>query len=135
MMGGRRSATLRNHKKILVVDGKRGFIGGLNISAHNLKAAEPRSAVRDMHFEVTGPVVSQIAEAFVLDWEFATGEELQGESWFPAPDESGQALARVINLRTRTRISRRSSSCSCQAIGHGAAADQDHHALFPGMSA
>ena len=87
---------LRNHKKILVVDGKRGFIGGLNISAHNLKAADPRTAVRDMHFEVTGPVVSQIAEAFVLDWEFATGEELQGEAWFPAPDECGQSLARVV---------------------------------------
>jgi cardiolipin synthase len=87
---------LRNHKKILVVDGKRGFIGGLNISAHNLKAAEPRTAVRDMHFEVRGPVVAQIAEAFVLDWEFATGEELQGETWFPAPDECGPVLARVI---------------------------------------
>lgn len=87
---------LRNHKKILVVDGRRGFIGGLNISAHNLKTAGPRVAVRDMHFEVTGPVVAQIAEAFVVDWEFATGEELQGETWFPAPVESGPALARVI---------------------------------------
>jgi cardiolipin synthase len=87
---------LRNHKKILVVDGKRGFIGGLNISAHNLKAAEPRTAVRDMHFEVKGPVVSQIAEAFVTDWEFATDEELRGETWFPAPEECGPALARVI---------------------------------------
>jgi cardiolipin synthase len=87
---------LRNHKKILVVDGKVGFIGGLNISAHNLKAADPRTAVRDMHFEVRGPVVSQIAEAFVLDWEFATGEELRGEAWFPAPEECGPALARVV---------------------------------------
>ncbi|HVT52304.1 MAG TPA: phospholipase D-like domain-containing protein [Dongiaceae bacterium] len=87
---------LRNHKKILVVDGRRGFIGGLNISAHNLKAADPRTAVRDMHFEVTGPVVAQIAEAFVTDWEFATGEELMGEAWFPAPEECGSALARVI---------------------------------------
>jgi cardiolipin synthase len=87
---------LRNHKKILVVDGKRGFIGGLNISDHNLQAADPRTAVRDMHFDVTGPVVAQIAEAFVLDWEFATGEELVGETWFPAPDECGPTLARVI---------------------------------------
>ena len=87
---------LRNHKKILVVDGKRGFIGGLNISAHNLKSSDPRTAVRDMHFDVTGPVVAQIAEAFVLDWEFATGEELQGDAWFPTPDGCGPALARVI---------------------------------------
>jgi cardiolipin synthase len=87
---------LRNHKKILVVDGKRGFIGGLNISAHNLKAAEPRSAVRDMHFEVTGPVVAQIVEAFAADWEFATAEALQGPEWFPELAECGTALARII---------------------------------------
>jgi cardiolipin synthase len=87
---------LRNHKKILVVDGNRGFIGGLNISAHNLKAADPRTAIRDMHFEVKGPVVVQIVEAFAADWEFATGEELKGLSWFPELAGSGQALARVV---------------------------------------
>jgi cardiolipin synthase len=87
---------LRNHKKILVVDGKRGFIGGLNISAHNLKACDPRTAVRDMHFEVLGPVVEQITEAFATDWEFATGEELKGLNWFPQHAESGKALARVV---------------------------------------
>jgi cardiolipin synthase len=87
---------LRNHKKILVVDGQRGFIGGLNISAHNLKACDPRTAVRDMHFEVKGPVVEQITEAFVTDWEFATGEELKGLTWFPPTTPSGPMLARVI---------------------------------------
>ena len=87
---------LRNHKKILVVDGQRGFIGGLNISAHNLKTCEPRSAVRDMHFEVRGPVVEQITEAFVTDWEFATSEELRGLTWFPQSPPCGPALARVV---------------------------------------
>jgi cardiolipin synthase len=87
---------LRNHKKILVVDGRRGFIGGLNISAHNLKACDPRTAVRDMHFEVRGPVVEQITEAFVTDWEFATGEELKGLTWFPATPAQGPALGRVV---------------------------------------
>jgi len=87
---------LRNHKKILVVDGQRGFIGGLNISAQNMKECDPRTAVRDMHFEVQGPVVEQITEAFVTDWEFATGEELKGLNWFPQHVESGSALARVV---------------------------------------
>src|SRR5262249_53055468 len=87
---------LRNHKKILVVDGTRGFIGGLNISAHNLQACEPPSPVRDMHFEVKGPVVERITEAFAADWEFATGEELNGLNWFPPSTEHGPALARVI---------------------------------------
>jgi len=87
---------LRNHKKILVVDGQRGFIGGLNISAHNLKACDPTTAVRDMHFEVSGPVVEQITEAFVTDWEFGTGEEMKGLAWFPQTAPCGPMLARVV---------------------------------------
>jgi cardiolipin synthase len=87
---------LRNHKKILVVDGKVAFIGGLNISAHNLKDAEPRTAIRDMHFEVKGPVVAQIVEAFAADWMFSTEEELKGSCWYPELPEAGKALARVV---------------------------------------
>jgi cardiolipin synthase len=87
---------LRNHKKILAVDGQRAFIGGLNISRHNLKSCEPRTAVRDMHFDVRGPVAAQITEAFVADWHFATDEELSGPAWFPEPVEAGSALARVV---------------------------------------
>jgi cardiolipin synthase len=87
---------LRNHKKILVVDGSVAFIGGLNISDHNLKDAEPRTAIRDMHFEVKGPVVSQIVEAFAADWMFATEEELKGPCWYPELSDAGKALARVV---------------------------------------
>jgi cardiolipin synthase len=87
---------LRSHKKILVTDGVRAFTGGLNISAQNLLAISPRDPVRDMHFEVTGPVVFQIAEAFASDWHFCTGERLQGDAWFPALAETGTATARVI---------------------------------------
>jgi cardiolipin synthase len=49
-----------------------------------------------MHFEVRGPVVEQITEAFVTDWEFATGEELRGLTWFPESPVCGPALARVV---------------------------------------
>jgi len=87
---------LRNHKKILVVDGERGFIGGLNISRFNLAACDPRHAVRDMHFEIRGPVVAQITEAFIADWEFATGEVLEGANWFRECADCGPSLARVI---------------------------------------
>ena len=87
---------LRNHKKILTVDGARAFIGGLNISRHNLKDCNPKTAVRDMHFDVRGPVATQITEAFIADWYFAAEEELSGPAWFPEPAEAGSALARVI---------------------------------------
>jgi cardiolipin synthase len=87
---------LRSHKKILVADGKRAFIGGLNIATANVLAANPPHPVRDMHFDVTGPVVTQIAEAFASDWHFCTGERLGGDAWFPPLAEAGTAAARVI---------------------------------------
>jgi cardiolipin synthase len=87
---------LRSHKKILVVDGRRAFIGGLNIGDANVLAAKPPHPQRDMHFEVTGPVVQQIAEAFAVDWQFCTGERLAGDDWFPLLAETGTAAARII---------------------------------------
>lgn len=87
---------LRSHKKILVTDGNRAFIGGINISVANVLAKKPKDPVRDMHFDVTGPVVTQIAEAFATDWQFSTGERLGGEAWFPPLTETGTAAARVI---------------------------------------
>ena len=87
---------LRSHKKILVTDGSRAFIGGLNIADANLLAANAQHPVRDMHFSVTGPVVTQIAEAFATDWHFCTGERLGGDTWFPSLTEAGTAAARVI---------------------------------------
>ncbi|HEV8389156.1 MAG TPA: phospholipase D-like domain-containing protein [Dongiaceae bacterium] len=87
---------LRSHKKILVTDGARAFTGGLNISVANLLAQDPPAPIRDMHFDVTGPVVTQIAEAFAADWQFCTGERLGGGTWFPVLAEAGTAAARVI---------------------------------------
>jgi cardiolipin synthase len=87
---------LRNHKKILVVDGRLGFTGGMNISAHNLVATNPADPVRDTHFLFEGPVVGQLTEAFAADWMFATDEELDGDAWFPDTPEDGPAIARVI---------------------------------------
>ena len=87
---------LRSHKKILVVDGERAFIGGINISSDNVLAADPPDPIRDMHFDVTGPVVTQIAEAVATDWHFCTGEQLGRDGWFPPLSETGTAAARVI---------------------------------------
>jgi cardiolipin synthase len=87
---------LRNHKKILVADGARAFIGGINIQAENVMALNPAWPVRDMHFGIEGPVVAQIVEAFAADWHFSTDEELKGAAWFPQLPAVGPASARVI---------------------------------------
>jgi cardiolipin synthase len=87
---------LRSHKKILVADGARAFIGGLNIGDSNVLSQSPPDPIRDMHFEVKGPVVTQIAEVFAADWRFCTGERLDGDAWLPPLAECGIATARVI---------------------------------------
>lgn len=87
---------LRTHKKLLVVDGRLGFAGGLNISAENLLARHPRTPVRDLHFSVAGPVVAQLMDAFARDWAFATDETLDGDTWFPELAEAGPCIARVV---------------------------------------
>ncbi|PYI95106.1 MAG: cardiolipin synthase [Verrucomicrobia bacterium] len=87
---------LRNHRKILVTDGKTAFTGGMNIRQGNVLARKPKHPVQDLHFRLQGPVVQQLQEAFANDWAFTTGETLRGERWFPELQESGTVIARVI---------------------------------------
>lgn len=87
---------LRSHRKILVVDGRLGFTGGMNLRHGNRLEACPPHPVRDLHFRVEGPVVAQLQEAFVDDWRWCTGESLRGEAWFPALEPAGDVLARGI---------------------------------------
>lgn len=87
---------LRTHRKILVVDGRLGFAGGLNIAAENVLAGTPPDPVRDTHFSFEGPVVRQLVTTFAEDWSFEMGEELAGEPWFPPLAPAGGAVARVV---------------------------------------
>ena len=87
---------LRNHRKILVVDGQTAFTGGMNIRHGNVLADKPKSPVQDLHFCAEGPVVARLQEAFANDWAFTTGENLDGSIWFPELKECGNVVARVI---------------------------------------
>ena len=88
---------LRTHKKILVVDGTVGFAGGMNIADENVMATHPRAPVQDLHFRIEGAVVSQLAEAFMADWAFATDEDLADDAWLPTATSRNGAPARVID--------------------------------------
>ncbi len=87
---------LRNHRKVLVIDGRVGFTGGLNIGAENVQSFGPPHPVRDTHFRIEGPVVEQLADAFADDWLFATGEHLPDDGWFPPIEKAGSVAARVV---------------------------------------
>jgi cardiolipin synthase len=87
---------LRNHRKILVIDGRVGFTGGMNIREGHVLAGNPRHPVRDLQFRVEGPVVAHLQETFAGDWFFSTGESLKGKRWFPPLEPAGPVIARGI---------------------------------------
>ena len=87
---------LRNHRKALIVDGTLAFTGGMNIRHGNVLADEPRNPVQDLQFQITGPVVAQLQEAFANDWAFSTSEVLKGDLWFPRLKAAGTVIARAI---------------------------------------
>lgn len=87
---------LRNHRKILVVDGSLAFTGGMNIGERHWVEGAPvrHPRHRDFHFRVEGPVVQEIQQVFREDWAFATGESLP---WIPYQGRAGGgAWCRVI---------------------------------------
>lgn len=85
---------LRNHRKLLIVDGHKAFTGGMNIRSRHLNASESViDSIHDVHFYVTGPVVADLQGTFLSDWYFVTGEKLQDQCFFPAIEPHGAALA------------------------------------------
>src|SRR5689334_14058645 len=91
------SLNLRNHRKLLIIDGQIGFTGGMNIRQGNLLKEAPRHPVQDLHFRVEGPVVAHLQEAFLHDWFFSTRETLEGPRWFPPLQPCGPVVARGIS--------------------------------------
>jgi len=75
-----RFINLRNHRKILCVDGDVAYVGGMNISEDNLveSAAHP---IDDIQFKITGPVIDQISQVFIEDWYFTTNELIEFPSY------------------------------------------------------
>lgn len=96
VLGRFRYANLRNHRKILTVDGQLAFTGGMNIRGCCVTSSNSAETVNDLHFRLQGPVVRHIQDTFVEDWQFATDEELSGEGWHSPLTETGDVPARGI---------------------------------------
>jgi cardiolipin synthase len=89
---------LRNHRKLLIIDGREAFTGGMNIrSRHMPTTASRESAIHDLHFNVKGPVVNDLQRAFLKDWHFVTGEILDNPEFFPAIEPQGNVVVRCIS--------------------------------------
>lgn len=104
------AAHLRNHRKILVVDNRQGFTGGMNIYNPYWRPEDLRQACHDLHFRIEGPVVAHLAEAFARDWFDTTGDVLDAAFWGDPPQQSQgstwQSLARGIEAGPDETIDR-----------------------------
>ena len=87
---------MRNHKKLLIVDGKLGFTGGLNIGADYSHRHAGDNYVDGVQVRVEGPVISQLMDTFARDWSFTTAELLDRDAWWPQTGGVGSVFARGI---------------------------------------
>ncbi|HSM40407.1 MAG TPA: phospholipase D-like domain-containing protein [Afifellaceae bacterium] len=88
---------LRNHKKLMVIDGVRGFAGGLNLGVENILKRQKGRGTDDLHFRLDGPIVGQLTTSFAEDWHFTTGEALDGPKWWPDIEPAGNVVARAVS--------------------------------------
>ncbi|MBA3684579.1 MAG: cardiolipin synthase B [Planctomycetes bacterium] len=86
----------RTHRKLLIVDGRVGFTGGVGIADQWAGRAQDSDHWRDMHFRVAGPVVAQMQAAFADNWLKTRAEALHDERYFPEIQSAGPVVAQLF---------------------------------------
>ena len=86
----------RTHRKLLIIDGKIGFTGGVGVADQWEGHAQDADHWRDLHFRFEGPVVAQAQAAFNDNWIKTTGEILNGPKYFPALPAAGDMDAQLF---------------------------------------
>jgi len=87
----------RTHRKVLVVDGKVGFTGGVGIADEWTGHAQDPGHWRDTHFRAEGPVVAQMQAVFMDNWIKVTGEVLHGAGYFPELTAQGEQAGQMFS--------------------------------------
>lgn len=87
----------RTHRKLLIVDGRIGFTGGVGIADDWLGDADLPTRWRDTHYRVEGPIVRQLQGVFLENWLKASGRLLHGQAYFPALESAGPLEAHVLS--------------------------------------
>ncbi|MBE0542572.1 MAG: cardiolipin synthase B [Verrucomicrobia bacterium] len=86
----------RTHRKLLVVDGRIGFTGGVGIADQWQGQAQSKDHWRDSHYQIEGPAVAQMQSAFIDNWIKTRSVVLLGSNYFPESKPVGPALAQVF---------------------------------------
>lgn len=93
----------RDHRKIVVIDGKIGYTGGINVADYYLNGIEGIGEWRDMHARVTGEAVNELQKIFLKMWEKEGGGHIEGEVYYPSHhQEDGSDIAVVDRWPRKT---------------------------------
>lgn len=87
----------RNHRKIIIIDGVIGFMGGINIADRYLKGSEDFGIWRDTHMKVEGDAVNMLQTIFLIDWYFVKQKELADLKYFPIKDPVGDKAVQIAS--------------------------------------
>ena len=87
----------RDHRKIVVIDGKIAYTGGINVADYYLEGIDGVGEWRDMHSKVEGEAVAELQKIFIDMWYQETGERIEGEAYYPSPEEEGSAEIAIVD--------------------------------------
>ncbi|PWK13148.1 cardiolipin synthetase 2 [Tumebacillus permanentifrigoris] len=86
----------RNHRKIVVIDGRVGFLGGMNIGDEYLSRKREIGFWRDTHLVLEGECVHRMQTIFLNDWYFITRERIEDRSYYPPLPELGKVFSQIV---------------------------------------
>ena len=88
----------RNHRKIVVIDGKIGYVGGFNVGNEYVNKGKQFKFWRDTHIRVRGEAVNELNKRFILDWDYASDEKMGNMSmYFPTPEIVGDVGMQIVS--------------------------------------
>lgn len=88
----------RNHRKIVVIDGKIGYVGGFNVGDEYINKGKQFNYWRDTHIRVQGEAVNELNKRFILDWDYASEGELKSyDEYFPNQKDYGNIGMQIIS--------------------------------------
>lgn len=87
----------RDHRKIVVIDGRVAYTGGMNVADYYVNGLEGIGPWRDLHMHIEGSAVNELNKIFCSMWYDATGELLTGAKYFPEPQKAGDMKVAVVD--------------------------------------
>jgi cardiolipin synthase A/B len=94
----------RNHRKITIIDGKLGYLGGYNVGNEYIGGKPKLSPWRDYHLKLFGESIQDLQQVFIADWKHATGEDLGNVPLYKKKNGKGPALYQVVPTTAGTTL-------------------------------